>query len=79
MEKATVTYKELIQDYEAGFITSDFHPKILVEDAIIDEEYNDSVNIIMTNSNFEDCKIKVKVKDFLTPKEYAEVLKLNND
>ena len=74
----TVTCKELIQEYNTNFITSDFHPKILVQDAIINEDYEDSVTIIMNNINSEDCRIKVKIKDFLTQKEHSEVLKLNN-
>ena len=77
MKKATVTGKELMEEYETGFITSDFHPKVLVQDAIINEDYDDFVNIVMTNINNEDCQIRVKIKDFLTPKEHAEVLKLN--
>lgn len=78
METITVTGNELLEDFEAGFITADFKPKELVQDAICREtEYNDYVEIEVYNSFSDVCKVGVKVKEVLTPKEFAEVQKLN--
>ena len=71
------TYDELMDELEAGFITSEFAPDVLVRDAIINEDYNDTVIITVQNFNY-DVQIQVYIKDFLTPSEHAEVLKLNN-
>lgn len=77
MERATVTAQELHENYNSGFITADFTLKELVQDAIICETYYETVDIIVVNCNYEECKVQVKIQDFLSPSEHSEVLKLN--
>ena len=72
-----VTYNELMDELESGFITSEFTPKQLVKDAIIREKYDDTVNIVVQDFNFQDVILKVRIRDFLTPSEHAEVIALN--
>jgi len=60
---------------DLGFLKSqqlEIPLKELVENAIINQGYEDIVTIIVMNKRY-----KVSIKDILTPSEHSEVLKLN--
>ena len=72
-----ISTKEFKEDLDSGFITTEFPIKDLVKDAIIREEYEDEVIVEVYNFNYDTIRVRLNIKDFLTPKEHYEVLKLN--
>lgn len=73
-----ITKQKLEKAVERGELTSEFNLKYLIEDAIIDEEYHETVYIYLYDLIGDTVRIKQKISDYLTLDEYKDVISLNN-